>query len=202
MKVVTEGLFYHPGKDSVLERMVDGTVNPRLDDPFGPAIVEAAVERDRIKEQIRTAERRLLVLQGELKRAEAKLVAQAEARDHYAETGEIDPILVPSCEALAKAEIAEQDKKAKEDIAFNMPTELADDGWSKKSIRVTEDEIIVTIRKVRTDTRTTVEDEAEAMAEKVKIAMMPFQVDDAHYRRVLRDRIAARPQQPKGPPDG
>jgi len=129
------------------------------------------------------------------------LEAQEEAEAHFAETGEIYPILVHSCEALAKAEVAAQDKQAKEDIGFELPTELAEDGWSKKSVRVTEHEILVTIRKIRTDTHTNIEDEAEAIAEKIKIAMMPFQVDGAHYRRVLRDRIASRPQQPKGPPD-
>jgi len=202
MRVVEEGLFYHPGKDSVLERMVEGTVNPRLDDPFAPAMAEATAERDRVRQQIARTEERLSLLRNELERAEAKLEAQIEAQTHFAETGEIDPILVPSCEALAKAEITKQAEKAKEDLAFNMPEELEKGGWIKKSIRITDDEILVTIRKVRKDTRTTVEDEAEAMTEKVKTAMMPYQTDDAHLRRVLRDRIAARPQQPKGPPDG
>jgi hypothetical protein len=201
MKVIAEGLFYHPRGNNVLDRLVDGTVNPRLDNPFAPALDEAQAERDRVNEQVRRAGERLRLLRNELKRAEAKLEAQEKAQAHYAETGEIDPILVPSCEALAMAEVAAQDKKVKEDIGFELPTELLEGGWLKKSVRVTEHEILVTIRKIRTDTHTNIEDKAEAIAEKVKIAMMPFQVDDARYRRVLRDRIASRPQQPKGPPD-
>lgn len=205
MRVVSEGLFFHPKGDdagSVLNRMLDGTVNPRLDDPFWPAVLETREARKRIVQQIQRAEGRLNVLRGMLKRMDEQVQAQEAAPELYAETGEIDPILLPSCAELAKAEVAEQAKEVKNDTAFVMPDELVKDGWARKSVRVTDHEIIVTIRKIRTDKPVTVEAKAKAIVEKIKIAMQPFQVDGAHYRRVLRDRIATRPQQPKGPPDG
>lgn len=204
MKTVVDGLFYHPEGDEpadVLKRLVEGTTNPRLDDPFEPALDETRMEMKRLREQLWNAKARVAILEHEQIRVQKRLEAQYKAKAHYAETGEIDPILVPSCEALAKVEVAAQDKKVKEDIGFELPTELEENGWLKKSVRVTEHEILVTIRKIRTDTHTNIEDKAEAIAEKIKIAMKPFQVDGAHYRRVLRDRIASRPQQPKGPPD-
>ena len=205
MKVVEEGLFFHPkgeGAEGILKRMLDGTVNPRLDDPFYPAIHETRQERERLVAQIERAESRLNILRGMLKRLDEKSEAQQAAIDHYAETGEIDPVLVPSCESVAMAEVAEERQKVKAETAFVMPPELETAGWHRKSVHVTENEIVVTIYKVRTDNNVPVAAKAKAVVEKVKKAMQPFQVDGAHLRRVLLDRIATRPQQPKGPPDG
>lgn len=205
MRVVSEGLFEHPRSSApadVLNRILDGTANPRFDSPFAPAFAETREARERIVQQIQRAEERLNVLRSMLKRMDDRAEAQEAATERFAATGEIDPILLPSCVSLAKAEVAEQAQKVKEETAFVMPDELAKDGWARKSVHVTDNEIIVTIRKIRTDKPVTVEVKAEAIVEKIKVAMQPFQADGAHYRRVLRDRIATRPQQPKGPPDG
>lgn len=204
MKVIEDGLFFHPKGEKaadILKRMLDGTVNPRLDDPFLPAVEETREEGKRLKKQIQRAEQRLNQLRGMLKSLDEKAAAQQAAIEHYAETGEIDPVLVPTCEEVAKSEAAEEAQKVKEETAFVMPPELETDGWHRKSVHVTEREIIVTICKRRPHNTATVEDKAKAVVEKVKIAMQPFQVDGAHFRRVLHDRIATRPQQPKGPPD-
>lgn len=205
MRVVSEGLFEHPKSSApadVLNRILDGTLNTRFDSPFLPAFAETREARERIVDQIRRAETRLAVLRSMLQRIDERAEAQNAATERYAETGEIDPILLPSCESLAKEEVAEQAQKAKDETAFAMPEGLAKDGWSQKSVRVTDNDIIVTLVKTRTDKPVTVEAKAKVIVEKIKIAMQPFQVDSAHYRRVLRDRIATRPQQPKGPPDG
>jgi len=204
MRVVSEGLFFHPDgsePSDVLNRMLDGTVNPRLDSPFAPAFAETREARERIVEQISRTEDRLAMLRGMLARMDDRLAAQEAAEATFAETGEIDPILVPSCVTIAKAEVDKQAHKVKDETAFVLPDELVKAGWSQKSVHVTDNDIIVTIRKTRTDAPVTVEETAKAVVEKFKIAMQPFQVDGAHFR-VLRDRIATRPQQPKGPPDG
>jgi len=78
---------------------------------------------------------------------------------------------------------------------------LKDAGWTDDPIRVTETEVIVTIRRRRTDEPVDVEKTKKRIAKVVENAMQPFCVDDSHYRRVVRERIARRPQQPKGPPD-
>ncbi len=203
MRVVSEGLFFHPNgsePSDVLGRMIDGTVNPRFDSPFAPAFEETREARGRIVDQISRTEGRLAMLRGMLARMDDRLAAQEAAVTAYAESGEIDPILVPTCETVAKAEIAEQAQKVKDETDFVMPPELETAGWHRKSVHVTDNAIVVTIYKVRTDAPVTVEAKAKAVVEKVKIAMQPFQVDGAHFR-VLRDRIATRPQQPKGPPD-
>ena len=205
MRVVSEGLFFHPkGSEpaDVLNRMLDGTVNPRLDRPFDPAFAETREALERIVDQISRAVGRVAMLRGMLARMDERLAAQEAATAVYAETGEIDPILAPTCESVAKGEVAEHLQKVKDETAFAMPDELAKAGWLKKSVHVTDNEIVVTIRKLRTDKPVTIEETAKAIVEKIKIAMQPFQVDGAHFRRVLRDRIAIRPQQPKGPPDG
>lgn len=203
MRVVSEGLFFHPDgsePSDVLNRMLDGTVNPRLDSPFAPAFAETREARERIVDQISRTEGRLAMLRGMLARMDERLAAQEAAEVTFAETGEIDPILVPSCVTIAKAEVDKQAHKVKDETAFVLPDELVKAGWSQKSVHVTDNDIIVTIRKTRTDAPVTVEETAKAVVEKIKIAMQPFQVDGAHFR-VLRDRIATRPQQPKGPPD-
>lgn len=206
MRNLADGLLFHPGgttASDVLQRMVDGTTNYSLDDPFKPAIDETLDELEDVKRKIRETKARLAGLENAEKRLEARFDEQLTAKNRFAETGDIDPVLLPSVEALAKAEAAEQRHKIKEAEAekFVLPTELKDEGWTEDPIRVTDEEIIVTIRKRRTDTPVDVEQTEERIAKVVENAMQPYRVDDSHYRRVLNERIAKRPQQPKGPPD-
>ncbi|WP_432448916.1 hypothetical protein [Aliiroseovarius marinus] len=85
---------------------------------------------------------------------------------------------------------------------FALSDNLKEAGWrADKTVRVTDTEIIVTIRKKRTDTPVDVEQVKKRIAKVVENAMQPYRVDDSHYRGVLRERIARRPQQTKGPPD-
>lgn len=206
MRTGADGLLFHPegttGTD-VLKRMVEGTTNYNLDDPFKPAIDEAEREVAKLEEQIFRAEQRLISLRHEKLRAQQRLAAQQAAQERFAETGELDPTLLPSVETLAKAELAKQRDEVKKAEAekFALPAELSDAGWVEDPIRVIDTEIIVTIRKRRTDPSEDVEQVEARIAKVVERAIQPFRVDDSHYRRVLRERIARRPQQPKGPPD-
>ncbi len=205
MKTLADGLFFHPKggtPDHILGRLVDGEANVRLDYPFAPAIDQTQQEIKKLDQQIQNAEARVRLLKGTKDRAEARLEQQHVAEERYAETGEIDDVLLRSCDQLAKSKEAKQNAKIKGELDFTLPDELKDGGWHKQSVRVNEREIIVTLRKTRTDNPPDVQVEAKKLVKKVKDAMRPFQTDDAHYRRVLRERIASRPQQPKGPPDG
>ncbi|MDC0739402.1 hypothetical protein N6L24_14025 [Cognatishimia sp. SS12] len=206
MKTVADGLLFHPdgstGAD-VLKRMVEGTTNYNLDDPFKPAIDETEQEVAKLDEQIFCAEQRLIALRHEKVRAQQRLEQQQTAKERFAETGEIDEALLPCTEVLAKAEAAQQREEIKEAEAakFLLPVELRDAGWIDDPVRVTETEVIITIRKRRTDEPVDVEQTEKRIAKVVENAMQPFRVNDSHYRCVLRERIARRPQQPKGPPD-
>jgi hypothetical protein len=205
MRTARDGLLYHPDgekADDVLKRMAEGTTNYRLDDPFKPALDETKSKLERLADQIFDAEARVRMLKAEQRRVKERLEAQQEAITQYAETGEIDPVLVPSVERLAKAEVAKQDKKIRDELDFEVPDELVADGWSQKGpARVTEHEIIITIKKSRTDKTEYVEKAKKRIAKKVEQALLPYQTDDSHFRGILRERIATRPQQPKGPPD-
>lgn len=204
MKTLADGLFFHPKggtPDHILGRLVDGEANLRLDYPFAPAIDQTQQEIKKLDQQIENAEARVRLLKGTKDRAEARLEQQHVAEERYAETGEIDDVLLPSCDQLAKVKEAKQNAKIKDELDFTLPDELKAEGWHE-SVRVTDREIIVTLKKTRTDNPSDVQVEAKKLVKKVKDAMRPFQTDDAHYRRVLRERIASRPQQPKGPPDG
>lgn len=206
MRTLADGLLFHPSgttASDVLKRMADGTTNYNLDDPFKPAIDETLDELEDVRRRIRETKARLAGLENAEKRLEARFDEQQAAKDRFAETGDIDPVLLPSVDALAKAEAAEQRHEIKkaESEKFVLPAELKDEGWTEDPIRVTDTEIIVTIRKRRSDTPVDVEQTEERIAKVVENAMQPYRVDDSHYRRVLREHIARRPQQPKGPPD-
>ena len=205
MRTVADGLFYHPDgvtSADVLKRLAEGTTNYNLDDPFKPAIDETEQELAKLEERIFRAEQRLITLRHEKIRAQQRLEAQSAAKARFVETGEIDEVLLPSVLSLAEAEVAEQRKKIKDAENFVLPEDLKSAGWkADKTIRVTDTEIIVTIRKRRTDTPVGVEQTEERIAKAVENAMQPYRVDASHYRRVLREHIARRPQQPKGPPD-
>lgn len=205
MRVVMDGLFAHPEGDdaaAVLKRMVDGTTNYRLDDPFKPALDETHRELKRLEKQIHDAEWRLISLKNERDRAKQRLAEQEAARARYVETGEIDPILVPSPKSIAEAHVAAAKEAVRKQTDFALPPELEEQGWHRKGpIRVTEHEIIVTISKPRTDGAEQVEVVEQRIAESIAFALEPYRISDAHFRRVLRERISARPQQPREPPD-
>jgi len=156
----------------------------------------------KLEERIFRAEQRLIMLRHEKARAQQRIEEQRAAKKRFVETGEIDEVLVPSVLALAEAEASEQRKEIRDAEKFVLPEDLKNAGWeADKTIRVTDTEIIVTVRKQRTDTPVDVEQTEERIAKVVEIAMQPYRADDSHYRRVVREHIARRPQQPKGPPD-
>lgn len=205
MKVVMVGLFAHPDGDdaaAVLKRMVDGTTNYRLDDPFKAALDETHRELKRLEKQIRDAEWRLISLKHERERAMQRLAEQEAAKTRYAETGEIDPVLVPSPKSIAEADVAAAREAVRKQTDFALPPVLEEQGWNRKGpVRVTEHEIIVTISKPRTDGADQVEVVERRVAESIAFALESYRTSDAHFRRVLRERISARPQQPREPPD-
>lgn len=121
---------------------------------------------------------------------------------NFALTGEIDEVLYPTVDALAEAEAAAQREEIRIGETFVIPTELKNAGWeADKSIRVTDTEIIVTLRKRRTDSPVDVEQVQQRIEVAVREAIQPFATDVSPYRSLLRDRIASRPQQPREPPD-
>lgn len=205
MRTVADGLFHHPDgatAEKVLKRMAEGTTNYNFDDPFKPALDETEQELAHLDAQIDRAEHRLIELRHKRIRTQERLQAQQTAKEHFAETGEIDEVLFPSIESLVEAEAAAEREKIKKAEKFALPDKLKEEGWkADKSIRVTDTEIIVTIRKRRTDTPVDVQQTEKRIAKTIQRAMQPFRADDSRYRRVLRERISTRPQQPKGPPD-
>ena len=76
--MIVDGLFFHPEGSTpkhVLDRMLDGTTNPRLDDIFAPALNASLAEVRKLAEQVQDAEDRLAVLEGAKQRA-VELVAE------------------------------------------------------------------------------------------------------------------------------
>lgn len=151
---------------------------------------------------MREAEARVVALKNELERAQQRRADQYDALVRFADTGEIDPILTPPVESLARAEVAKADAAIRDEIDFDLPAELEAQGWIQKGPpRVTEHEILITIKKTRTDNTKYVDQVEERIEKAVGIALQPFRVDGSHYRCFLRDRINTRPQQPREPPD-
>ena len=103
--MIADGLFFHPDGDRpahVLNRMVDGTTNPRLDDVFAPALDATDRELEKLNEQIKRAKDRLRKLVIDKRHAIKLQEDQQKAVAKYAKTGEIDPILQPPVEHLAR----------------------------------------------------------------------------------------------------
>ncbi|MCD1624665.1 hypothetical protein K7H22_01495 [Seohaeicola saemankumensis] len=203
-RILSDGLFFHPDGMTamdMLKRLADGSSHHGFDNPFAPALAETDEKIARLKQQIRDAEQRVALLNSELERAQQRRADQQEALARFVETGEVDPILVPDCAKLAEDEAAKQRAAIKEQVQFTLPKELEADGWSQKGdVQVTDSEIIVTIRKPRTDLPINVDLEASKIVAKVKEAVKPFSEEGSVYRFALRERIAARPQQPREPP--
>jgi DNA-binding transcriptional regulator PaaX len=205
MRVVRDGLFHHPEgatAQAILKRMAEGTTSYHFDDPFKPAIDATDDEIARIEKRIFDAEWRIVALKEELKRAQQKRADQEAALIKFAETGEIDPVIMPPVDALARSEVAKADAEIRGKLDFKLPDALTEQGWVQKGKpRVTEHEILITISKSRTDDTEYVEKVEERLAKAVSVALQPFAVDGSRFRKALRERIAARPQQPREPPD-
>ena len=88
--MIADGLFFHPDGDRpahVLNRMVDGTTNPRLDDVFAPALDATDRELEKLNEQIKRAKDRLRKLVIDKRHAIKLQEDQQKAVAKYAQTG-------------------------------------------------------------------------------------------------------------------
>ncbi|SLN66760.1 hypothetical protein PEL8287_03705 [Roseovarius litorisediminis] len=204
MGEIRDGFFYHPDGESPeqqIQRLLTGEHNPAFDDLFSTTIQEADSE-------IREAERDRKKLLSQLVALRNKLLSLRANRDEikqavqtFDETGEIAPVLVPACEAMAAKEQAalraadtptkaDEIAKAKAALAAKLP-----DGWAVDETKADDEFVYVTLkcrRAVVAPERPSREETRTRIIERVREAFETYRLDFSNRIRPLRP-VTVRP---------
>jgi len=146
--------FFNPERSrpvDIADRIVDGTVNPHLDDLFSVSLQETVSEAEAVRTKMLRLAVRKAQIERELQELEAKherLVGEFDEKrsaiEQYQESGEVADILLPDTAKLAGAE---EDRLAKEEVKkIDIPLP---NGWEITNRRADEEYYYVTVRCAR-----------------------------------------------------
>lgn len=174
----TGGFFYHPDGVSavdVAKRVIDGTIDPRLDDLFSVAIQET-------KEAIRAGEKRaarllarrdqieveMLRIEQEEAELNARIASQHEAVAKYQRGEELSDsevqLLTPACAQ------SQRPSKTEVEAEFDQHRQSIPEGWEVTGTRMDEDFIYVTMKRERVSKKPP----TETVTGKIKAALQLF----------------------------
>ncbi|MEP1768207.1 MAG: hypothetical protein ABJJ53_16395 [Sulfitobacter sp.] len=162
MTELRDGFLYHPDGRSPtdqLKRLVAGAHNLVLDNMFGTTRQEAQLAAIKAKKDHEKALERLILLKATISRLEQAIeeakeheVAVTDAIAQFDETGEIDDILVPACNALLASERqlfdnADAPNKAMEiDAATKQVNQKLGENWDVSDTHADEEFVYITVK--------------------------------------------------------
>lgn len=187
-----QGFFFNPERSRPVDiagRIVDGSVNPHLDDLFSVSLQQTVSDAEAVRTKmmrlaVRKAqiERELLELESEHERLVGEFDAKREAIDHFQESGEVSDILLPDAEKLTQAEDARRASEEVKEINMSLP-----DGWEITNRRADEEYYYVTVRCARPDHQNDTPEKIEsAVAEAFSAYMAPDFDRQARVQASLR----------------
>ena len=210
MSELRDGFFYHP--DSVaplaqMERLFAGEHNPAYDNLFATTISEVDGEikevegnRKKLLSQLVSLRKKLLTL-----RAQRDEIKQAVAT--FADTGEIAPVLIPACEAMAakeQAALRDADAQTKDTEIANAKAVLKTslpEGWSVTETTADDEFVYVTVRCKRTvvaPERPEREETRARIVDRVRQAFETYRLDFMNRPQPIR--FSAVPANPRASP--
>jgi uncharacterized protein YdcH (DUF465 family) len=155
MNEIRDGFFYHPDGESPeqqLQRLLAGEHNAAFDDLFSTTVSE-------VDGEIKEAERTRQQLLSQLVSMRQKLLSLRTQRDEikqavqtFDETGEIAPVLVPACEAMAakvQAALRAADAPTKVDEIAKAKATLTDklpDDWVVTATTADDEFVYLTVK--------------------------------------------------------
>jgi len=210
MSEIRDGFFYNPygmAPAEQVRRLIVGEHNLAFDDLFSITVSEVADEikdvestRKKLLQQLSTLRKKLLRLRAQ--RDEIKQAVQT-----FAETGEIDPVLIPACQAMAareQAALRAEDvptKDAEIATAKAALTEKLPDGWSVMETTADDEFVYVTVRCKRAvvaPERLDREETRTRMVDRVREAFENYARDFMNRPQPLR--LSAVPANPRASP--
>ncbi|MGX9350704.1 hypothetical protein ACS3QZ_05850 [Shimia sp. W99] len=209
MTELRDGFFYHPDGESPelsMHRLLSGEHNPAFDDLFSTTIQEAdseirEVERDRKKLLSQLVDLRKKLLSLRANRDEIEQAVQT-----FEETGEIAPVLIPTCDAMVAQEQAalrnaDAPIKATEiDDAKAALVETLPDGWDVAETAADDEFVYVTVKRQRTIVaaeRPSSDETRARIIERVQQAFECYGSDFLNRVRPLRPlTVSANPRAP------
>lgn len=201
MTGLRDGIFAHQEGATprhVVKRLLDGRVNPRLDNPFAMTFKEMADRLAKAKKQRFDAVHRLKALRSEIKRLEQEQRDLVEAQQRFVETGEIDPALIPECDHVVAEQMSERNGIACEAARAVIEDKVKAEGWQVERTHADDRYIYVTIKRRREEFDTVEEPQKERIVARVIEAIESRKDAFRQFLAPMR-RIATAPVNPAAP---
>ena len=174
MTGLRDGIFAHQEGATprhVVERLLDGRVNPRLDNPFAMTFEELKDRIAKAKKQKFDAEHRVRALANEITRLEQQQRDLVEALQRFVETGEIDPSLIPECDHVVAEQASERNGIACKAARAVIEDKVKAEGWQVERTHADDQFVYVTIKRRREEFDTVEEPQKERIVARVRDAI-------------------------------
>lgn len=199
MTDLLDGIFFHnegATPRDVVDRMLDGRTNPRLDDPFAMTFKEMADRLARAKKQKFDAEHRAMLLENEIARLEQEHRELLAARAQFYETGVIDPVLLPECGEVFSAEQSKVDREACKAAQESM---AVPDGWQVDRKHVDDQYVYITLKRRREEFDKVERPVQARIATRVQQVIETLRGEFRAFRAPRAPRVATTPLNPAAP---
>ncbi|MGQ0565462.1 MAG: hypothetical protein ACT4OK_10370 [Gemmobacter sp.] len=201
MTGLRDGIFAHQEGSTprhVVERLLDGRVNLRLDNPFAMTFEELKERIAKAKKQKFDAEHRVLLLAGEIDRLETQQRDLVEAQQRFVETGEIDPALIPECDHVVAEQASGRNAVACKAARAVIEDKVKAEGWQVERTHADDRYVYVTIKRAREEFDTVEEPQKERIVARVIEAIESRKDAFRQFLAPMR-RIATAPVNPAAP---
>ena len=201
MTGLRDGIFAHQEGSTprhVVARLLDGRVNPRLDNPFAMTFEELEDRLAKAKKQRFDAVHRLKALRNEIKRLEQEQRELVEAQRRFVETGEIDPALIPECDHVVAEQMSERNAVACKAARAGIEEKVKAEGWQVERTHADDRYVYVTIKRAREEFDTVEEPQKERIVARVIEAIESRKDAFRQFLAPMR-RIATAPVNPAAP---
>lgn len=199
MSGLVDGIFNHVEGSSprnVAERMIDGRLNVRLDDPFGLTFEEMNDKIERLKKRQADAEHRAMVLADEVQRAEEEKQQLLAARQQFYETGEIDPSLIPECSGIHASERQSFNRETLDAAEQTLSETVEGEGWEIDRRRADDEFVYITVKRRREEFD---EQRVEQRPVKAQLVQRVREVIEAHRDAIIEFSVHRSPRKPAAP---
>ena len=210
MSELRDGFFYPHDSMAPLaqmERLFAGEHNPAYDNLFSTTISEVDGEIKEVEGDRKKLLSKLVSLRKKLQSLRAQRDEIKQAVETFAATGEIAPVLIPACEAMAakeQAALRDADAQTKDTEIANAKAVLTTalpEGWSVTESTADDEFVYVTVRCKRTvmaPERPEREETRARIVDRVRQAFETYRLDFMNRPQPIR--LSAVPANPRASP--
>ncbi len=202
MTGLRDGIFAHQegaNPRNVVERLLDGRVNPRLDNPFAMTFEELTNRIAKANKQKFDAEHKVRALANEITRLEKQQRDLVDAQRRFIDTGEIDPSLIPECDHVVAQQTSERNGIACKAARAVIEDTVKAEGWQVERTHADDQFVYVTIKRRREEFDTVDEPQKERIVARVREAIESRKDAFRQFLAPMRRRASTAPVNPAAP---